>query len=382
MAAANGKDPRRRRTRVVFRMDDVSERSDTAFELELFEVFRRHRVPLTVGIIPSVCAGDFADPSPQRCLPLSEEKAAVLRRELARGPLAAALHGFSHQTTPAAADRRRVAEFLGIDRRQQRHKLESGKEILERGLGKTVDVFIPPWNQYEDVTLELLAAMGFRTLCAGENFGPAPAGAGLELLPVTTDLFHFEEAVAAAGVGGDPSPIVVVLFHAYDVLDPGRERVVSLEEIGALLAGARRRDELELVALSGLGRTGEDLSAERYRGNRAVWELRHLTPRSWRQRLKSRYYRSQRTAARHLRRARALLSAFYASLLMLTALASTAVARGPQAADARGAWALFIAGVVLLALAAAVTLRHRRLESRQAILGSIAAGLLLGAWLA
>lgn len=382
MAAAGGKDPSQRRVRVVFRMDDVSERSDTAFERRLFEVFRRHRVPLVLGIIPNVCEGDFADPGPQRGLSLGEEKAGFLRRQLARGPLLAALHGFSHQTNPAAAERRRVAELAGADREQQRRKLESGKETLERALGTDVNVFIPPWNQYDEVTLEQLQASGFRTLCAGENFGPAPAGLDLELLPATTDLFHFEEAVEAAAASRDGCPIVVALFHGYDFLDHSREQVMSLEALDDLLAAARRRDEIQLTALDALGRSGADLSAERYRKNLAVWQLRHLTPRSWRGRLKSRYYRSTVNAARHLRRARVMLSVFYASLLTLSALGSSALFAALAAADVRAAWVLSLTGALVLARTVAVTLRRRRLEARPAILGSLAVGLLLGAWLA
>lgn len=382
MAAAGGQDPGQRRIRVVFRMDDVSERSDTAFERRLFEVFRRRRAPLVLGVIPYVCEGDFADPSPQRSLPLGGEKAAFLRRQMARGPLLGALHGFSHQTNPVAAERRRVAELAGADREQQRRKLESGKETLQRALGEEVNVFIPPWNQYDEVTLEQLQESGFRTLCAGENFGPAPSGVDLELLPATTDLFHFEEAVTSAAASRDECPIVVALFHGYDFLDHSRERVMSLEALDGLLAAAGRRDEIELTAVDALGRSGADLSAERYRKNLAVWQLRHLTPRSWRWRLKSRYYRSTVNAVRHLRRARAMLSVFYASMLTLSALGSSALFAALPAADERAAWVLALAGALVLARTVAVTLRRRRLEARPAILGSLAAGLLLGVWLA
>ena len=370
-----------RRIHLVFRMDDVSERSDSEFEARLFEVFRRHRVPLMIGVIPSVCAGDFADPGPQRLQPLGEEKSDFLRRHRDQGFLELALHGFSHQTTQLAADRLRVAELAGGTREQQRRQINSGKEILERAIRSSVEVFIPPWNQYDDITLQVLEDSGFRSLCAGENFGPVDRGSTLRMLPATTDLFHLEQALSAARASDDPSPVVIALFHGYDFLDPDRPRVMNLDELDTLLEDLNRQGDVQPVSLAALDKSSEDLSAERYRSSWQVWELRHSTPRSWRRRLKSRYYRSIVTARRHLLRARVVLSASYGALLALSAIAASTLARGLSAIDARAIWLLVLPGLFFLARAVAVMIHHRRLESRQLTFGTIAAGAALGAWL-
>jgi hypothetical protein len=71
---------------------------------------------------------------------------------------------------------------------------------LEKGLGALrgcfpgapIEVFIPPWNSFDVATMECLAALGFRVLCAGnstrstreaESFVAAQSGQPMPLAP-------------------------------------------------------------------------------------------------------------------------------------------------------------------------------------------------------
>src|SRR5207249_170145 len=53
------------RITVVFRLDDVSARSDTALESGIVRVFRRHGMHCTLGVIPRIAGKSVYDSAPQ-----------------------------------------------------------------------------------------------------------------------------------------------------------------------------------------------------------------------------------------------------------------------------------------------------------------------------
>lgn len=69
------------------------------------------KVPLAIGAIRFFCSGACRDSSPQKVVPLTQHKAAILRDFLGTADIEVAHHGYSHQTLPQV---REHTEFRGL----------------------------------------------------------------------------------------------------------------------------------------------------------------------------------------------------------------------------------------------------------------------------
>lgn len=154
--------------RVVFRYDDFSAAPSIPFEVDagLFDVFRRLEIPLIVGVTPRMSA-DPRDASNSTFFDFEgdERRVSLLTDGLDRG-WQAALHGFTHQRGPILDG----SEFKGLSPEAQTDKIRKGLAILNRCLPNTpVNVFIPPWNSFDRVTLGCLESLGFSMLYGGDE---------------------------------------------------------------------------------------------------------------------------------------------------------------------------------------------------------------------
>lgn len=234
-----------KRILVVFRFDDYSALSSTAAELRIIDEFRKNHAAVTFSVIPFVCDGDIHDPSPMGRVPLPPEKAAILKQGIEEGVLDIALHGYSHQTI----DARQMTEFSGLDYSLQLQRVTRGRGFLEAITGTPVATFVPPWNQYDPVTLRALVAAGFSTLSA-DGDGPMPRDTRLDYLPFTCGLGRLREALPEARASSDTRPIVVVLFHQYDFKEIDQKRgKVTFQEFGHLLNWLRSQKDIRLLSI-------------------------------------------------------------------------------------------------------------------------------------
>src|SRR5678816_4677915 len=79
---------------IVFRCDDYSNTSDTEFELRLIDLFRKHRVAITLSVIPFAAGEEnIAGQIRSSGLPLNEMKARILRDAMDQGVVEVAQHG-------------------------------------------------------------------------------------------------------------------------------------------------------------------------------------------------------------------------------------------------------------------------------------------------
>ena len=113
---------------VAFRFDDYSSRSPTRLDVSLIRDFAARGLTLTaVGVIPAAGASDSHDPAaPPDPIPLTPEKAAILRAAVAEGSVDVALHGYSHHTIHTV---RGYSEFSGLDYDTQRLRISEGKKL-------------------------------------------------------------------------------------------------------------------------------------------------------------------------------------------------------------------------------------------------------------
>lgn len=261
---------------LIFRFDDYSARTDTDLELKVFQAFRQHHLPLTVGVVPYVVDGDVHSPAPQNLLPLPPFKAQILKQQIQSGPVEVAQHGYSHQALHGDSQLT-YSEFAGMDYRAQMERLRKGRELLESLLGVSVTTFIPPYNAYDWNTTRALRELGYTCLSADPN-GPADSAAALRLIPKTSQLPTLRRDVNAARQFAGTGPLIIVEFHHFDFRENDAVRGhMSVADLPALLAWVKAQDDVAVVNLQQAAQGGHDLGPARLLSNRYP-ALDEITP--------------------------------------------------------------------------------------------------------
>ncbi|NLG29427.1 MAG: DUF2334 domain-containing protein [Chloroflexi bacterium] len=359
---------------VVVRYDDYSAKSALELETRLFDVFRRQGLALTVGVIPLITAGEMSDPTPQDLLPLSAEKAALLRSALADGTIEVGLHGYSHQTHRAAP----LSEFAGLPLAAQRERLALGKAALEQAIDAPVTLFIPPWNTYDRATLDALQELGFNTLSAQVRGEVAPDGA-LDYVPFTCYPADLRAALDLARASGDPAPLVVVLFHSYDLIEANPYRgLVSLDGLSELLRWLQAQPDVRVQSV-GQSAAAHDVAAWRLRLNRQGVAWSDLALPRWQVQVADRTVLASTPVLRERARLRAL--AWYTLVLAVGLVAGAVVARWLLWRRPR-LWAAGAVGSTAGAcLVTAYVVRDLQLYWRGMTLATLALGTCAALWL-
>lgn len=266
---------------VVFRYDDYSAKTDfAAFEMQMFGLFIEHQIPLTVGVIPSISAGDAHESSPQSLLRMTQGRIQPLKQMLVSGQCEIAQHGFSHQTNRRG---RFYTEFMGLPFPAQVERIGQGRVQLEADFDTSITTFIPPWNRFDENTLRALDLAGFKTLSAGAQFSAAHA-VKLKLVPLTCQLREARKAIDEARQGGGKT-VVVVLFHAYDFseisCDKGR---MALSDLATLLLELKASQSIKFRTLSQVADEFPCLGGEYMERFSSIQQLgvQQLLPRSLR----------------------------------------------------------------------------------------------------
>lgn len=360
---------------VVLRYDDLSAKSPLALETRLVQIVQARGLTLTFGVIPFVSAGSMYEYSAQELLPLPEQKAALLRAGVQAGAVEVALHGYAHQTTSLV----RMTEFAGLDYALQVQRLERGRALLEDASGAPVTLFIPPWNTYDADTLRALQDAGFNLLSA-ELRGVAPPDCPLSLAPFTCYPGGLPDALAAARASGDPQPVIVVLFHAYDFTEADPYRgLFDADGFAALLDELLSQPDVRLLAVGQAVNILGTLDAQRYLLNRrgVAWSDALIPPLQVQK--ADRSFLASNTAL--LRRAQRRVLTFYGGLLLLGAAAGLWLARTRRPARSARWWLLRGAASLAAVVVLAYALRDGRVNWRGALAATLAWGPCVGLWI-
>lgn len=260
---------------VVFRYDDYSQKSNGDIEEKIITAFSRINESFTIGIIPYESEISQIDTSSQKLLPLSGDKADILKKAHNQGVLDIALHGYSHQIHKEGY----FSEFSGLPPREQEKKIIAGKKHLEELISRKITTFIPPFNSYDAATVELLYRHGFEILSAsrdGESFARPP----LSYIPATATLSTAREAVETALDSKQDSPIVVILFHEYDFVEVDNGRgYTSFEEFSNLLKWISSLEKVEITTVSRLQTLFDgEFTALRFQQDKRRYAMNRLLP--------------------------------------------------------------------------------------------------------
>jgi predicted deacetylase len=253
------------RLTVFFRFDDYSASSPVEIETALVAALRRHKVAATFGVIPEVTKGRYNDPNTLGTVPYTPAKIDFLRRAAQDGSVDIALHGFNHRTRSSAGPH---SEFVGMPADEQRVRLRQGRDVLRHHFGVEPTVFIPPWNRYDQQTLEALSGLGIRCLSAN-RYGPSHES--LFFVPITAELRELREAVAQARKNGDADSLIGILLHPYDFMESGDPRAsTTFEEFDEELAWLATQPDVRVASIAALCQENTSLNADRYRANQPL----------------------------------------------------------------------------------------------------------------
>jgi peptidoglycan/xylan/chitin deacetylase (PgdA/CDA1 family) len=262
--------------RLAFRLDDPSRTSDHDLERQILDCFRQADIPLTCAVVPYTCSGAEARP-------LTADAVPHLVQARSAGIIEVALHGYCHRELARLTDGNRT-EFAGVDRRQQREALAAGKARIEDVFPGPLTGFVPPWNSYDQATLDLLGELGFGYVSAdwalvSEHIPPIP------VIPHTCNLVHLQEAVDDARQFAGLNPVIAVILHHFDLAESGtRSAGVDLSGLERLLAWVTDQPDLLCMSLADLSsgldpqRCAANLRLARWRTG-LHWRLQRLLPR-------------------------------------------------------------------------------------------------------
>jgi len=356
------------RTVTVFmRFDDYCATSPPAIEQGLVVALRRTGLRATFAVVPALTEGRYHDPGERGTLPMNEAKLAFLREAVTAGVVDAALHGWNHRTRVSAPPHR---EFDGLDPAVQMDVIGKGAALLQTWTGAAPTVFVPPWNRYDNATLDALAAHGFRCISAHRygTVGTQP----LMFAPITIEMPDLRTAVAAARQAANSDPVIGVLMHPYDFHESGDARAtMTLESFGRELDWLVAQPDVRVVSIAQLAAANATMDAERYRANRPH-VLEQVAPPFVVRTAAVPYYASRTHAARaNTRRA-------------AQTVATHLAAAGGGAAAGAAMHAVVPAGPMVaaaLALALAVLVGRALVQRRMYFRTSFAVAVLVGALL-
>jgi predicted deacetylase len=349
----------------------------------IVEAFREHGMCCTFGIIPVVYKSATDDTSLEGPVTLSAEKADFLRNAVASGSIEPALHGYDHRSIRLTVP---YTEFAGRGYAEQDARITEGKGLLEEMLETPVTCFVPPWNTYDANTVRVLERLNFRCL-SGSRDGQAYQDSSLGYLPATCDLRGLRRAIQSAREIRHESPVIVVLFHAYDLVEAdSRSGTLTLAQLRSQLKWVSAQPDLAPLSVGQLIDAGAPLGSDRLRANKNLREFSPLVPAFLPGVLGfpgGAYLSTEAASQTRMARLWVIVAAtaFYigvAGFFCILAWSVVTVASRvvpPMAAVCR------YGGLILLAVGLAYGLRNLRLGFRDTLVISGLVGACLGAWL-
>lgn len=258
---------------VVFRFDDFSSVSNTQLELAIIELFKKNGLSFTVSVIPFVNEGNQHDFSKQKLIPLTKEKAKILKQGIRDQVIDLALHGYSHQVAIEQNN-----EFAGLEFEEQLKRLSKGKTYLEKITGTITKSFVPPWNSYDLNTLKALNKLNFSLISADrERVYENPSN--LNYIPYTCQIPELNEAIKKARNHYGDSPTIVVMFHEYDFVEDDLERgIISFKEFEKIINYLVKQEDVNILSLSEIGNKYDHFTSEQYSITKNIFEINKFIP--------------------------------------------------------------------------------------------------------
>jgi predicted deacetylase len=198
-------------------------------------------MPIVVAVVPNISA-EVRNRYNTIFFPIENDVQSVslLNRGLENG-FQLALHGLTHQTHRD----RSATEYANLPFESQLQSIRKGMNHLSRVFPNApLEVFIPPWNSFDDSTVDAVGKTGLRIVCGGENI-EAYSKNGVLVVPgwalkgFINYLRYYSLDDFACLLGGSS---IVIMMHSYDFVKTASRYTLSLDEFGAVLGEIRTKN--------------------------------------------------------------------------------------------------------------------------------------------
>ncbi len=215
---------------LVFRYDDFILKTDVLNE-KVIRLFQKHQIPLVLGIIP-------CDEKEKIALQTNYAFLPELKEAVANGSIEIAQHGLTHLKLGNG-------EFGNVKKEEQYRRIKKGKEILDSIFKIKIVTFIPPFNAYDENTLNVLSRLGIKGISSALCIGQPSSNPSISYYPETIE--NFGQLSLFLEHNKNRSGIVVVMFHHYTF-----NNRYSLSNLDSLLTSLKTKNELEFVTFNDL----------------------------------------------------------------------------------------------------------------------------------
>ena len=311
--------------KVVFRINDYQARN-SALYTKVLEIFKRYRVPVTVGVLPynlqmalggpqnaGQAAGQSADKnagqvSKQAAGQSADKNAGQDPKQAAGQDLVQASAQVTAQASAQAlaadimflkdlADSGWVeiaqngykhvinysndhfkSEFYGRSYEEQNREIAEGRKIVQQITGHTPTTFIPPWDSFDHHTTQVLSALGYNCVAPSRYGFFNTNNPTLAYIPHTTYPQYLQETLEKIRfdqVNGkeftQAELTAVVIIHDYDFTESGKKPVendretLTLQQFELLIQQTVTNQDLQLATVAQLAKQKELYSNEKYR---------------------------------------------------------------------------------------------------------------------
>ena len=231
---------------VVLRYDDPTLQPDS-ITYDMLNFLAERNIPITLAVIP-------CDKNEEYILPTDSAWLNLLKAD----NVEIALHGLTHQDLGKG-------EFGGLTFEESYRRLSKGKNFLEAQL-RPITTFIPPFNAYNENTLNAMDSLGLTAISADLFISRATSNKNIQYYPET--LGHsmkngvFEAAKKALSTNLNRDALCVIMLHHYDINTP--ESFNKLKELVNYLLNNK---DIKLLKFNELPSLNEFGSLERFNRN-------------------------------------------------------------------------------------------------------------------
>lgn len=240
------------RIKIVFRYDDY-QLTSTKFNESLLNSFKKNHIPLCLGIIPFNEDGLIHNE-------LTQEQLVDFTSRIKKGEVEVALHGFNHKDNKLVEKSFLVnpipSEFAKLRYTDQFEKINKAKRSIDSLLNINVNIFIPPFNTYDDNTLKVLDSLKFEVISA--SIDGSSSSNKIKYIPSTcSDLNELSDIIKKYP---NDNLVIVVLIHPYSFkggsnYSGGPQKRIDFKQLETLLNWVNNQKYINSTTFSRLNQS-------------------------------------------------------------------------------------------------------------------------------
>jgi len=232
---------------VIFRLDDVQDKYLDSEQTKIMDLFLSKREPLTMGLVMHRFGNDT--------LVLNK-----ISEGYKKGLFELALHGWEHKN------------YSDLSEQEQKNSLYKANEKMQTIFGKKSDIFIPPYNKFNNDTINAVKKLGIKiisssimdqyrfdlgnsTFMSNAKKQNSSSAQGIHYMPYTTD---FKDFVGTAQI---KFPIEVIFKninaniekYGYAIVLIHPQSFIKLDELGHFISMDADKAQMNMNDLKDLG---------------------------------------------------------------------------------------------------------------------------------